>query len=49
VRLLVSMRERLEHKGLRVLQPERLSPNDGAISYGQVAVAAALLTHERGR
>jgi len=48
-RLLVSMRERLEHKGLRVLQPERLGPNDGAISYGQVAVAAALLTHERGR
>ncbi len=27
--------------GLRVLIPERLPPNDGAISYGQAAVAAA--------
>jgi hydrogenase maturation protein HypF len=48
-RLLISIRQRLESKGLRVLQPERLGPNDGAISYGQVAVAAAVLTHERGR
>ena len=31
----------LEHAGLRVLVPERLPPNDGAISYGQAAVAAA--------
>ena len=28
--------------GLRVLVPEALPPNDGGISYGQVAVAAAL-------
>ena len=28
--------------GLRVLIPERLPPNDGGISYGQAAVAAAL-------
>jgi hydrogenase maturation protein HypF len=28
--------------GLRVLTPERLPPNDGAISYGQAAVAAAM-------
>ena len=28
--------------GLRVLVPERLPPNDGAISFGQAAVAAAL-------
>jgi hydrogenase maturation protein HypF len=28
--------------GLRVLVPERLPPNDGAISYGQAAIAAAL-------
>jgi hydrogenase maturation protein HypF len=31
----------LTHAGLRVLLPERLPPNDGAISYGQAAVAAA--------
>ena len=31
----------LEERGLRVLVPERLPPNDGGISYGQVAVAAA--------
>jgi hydrogenase maturation protein HypF len=42
-RLLTSLRWRLEHHGLRVLVPRRLSPNDGAISYGQAAVAAALL------
>jgi len=29
--------------GLRVLTPRRLPPNDGAISYGQAAVAAATL------
>ncbi len=31
----------LEDAGLRVLLPERLPPNDGAISFGQAAVAAA--------
>ena len=30
--------------GLRVLVPERLPPNDGGISFGQVAVAAARST-----
>lgn len=45
-RLLVSLRARLETRGLRVLAPHRLSPNDGAISYGQAAVAAALLAKE---
>ena len=29
-------------RGLRVLVPERLPPNDGAITFGQAAVAAAL-------
>jgi hydrogenase maturation protein HypF len=45
-RLLASLRARLEARGLRVLVPRRLSPNDGAVSYGQAAVAATLLTHE---
>jgi hydrogenase maturation protein HypF len=43
-RLLVAVRERLEPCGLRVLVPRRLGPNDGAVSYGQAAVAAALLS-----
>ncbi len=48
VRLLVSVRARLEARGLRVLVPRRLGPNDGAVSYGQAAVAAAVLRHEHG-
>jgi hydrogenase maturation protein HypF len=35
--------QRLRDLGLRVLFPRALGPNDGAISYGQVAVAAARL------
>ena len=31
----------LADSGLRVLVPERLPPNDGGISFGQAAVAAA--------
>jgi hydrogenase maturation protein HypF len=45
-RLLESLTARLEARGLRVLVPHQLSPNDGAISYGQAAVAAALLHTE---
>jgi hydrogenase maturation protein HypF len=43
-RLLAATRRRLEALGLRVLVPRLLPPNDGAISYGQAAVAAARLT-----
>ena len=45
-RLLARVRVRLERAHLQVLVPRRLSPNDGAISYGQAAVAAALLQRE---
>ena len=45
-RLLTSLRARLEARGLRVLVPRRLGPNDGAVSYGQAAVAAAVLSRE---
>jgi hydrogenase maturation protein HypF len=46
-RLLVSLQERLENLGLEVLLPRRLGPNDGAVSYGQAAVAAAQIACER--
>ena len=39
--LLTATRALLEATGHRVLVPERLPPNDGGISYGQAAVAAA--------
>jgi hydrogenase maturation protein HypF len=45
-RLLSGIRRRLEGAGLRVIVPRLLGPNDGAISYGQAAVAAALLNRE---
>ncbi len=45
--LLESVASSLEQAGLRVLVPERLPPNDGGISYGQAAVAAARLAEER--
>jgi hypothetical protein len=41
LRLLASTRRRLEELGFRVLSHPRVPPNDGAISYGQAAVAAA--------
>jgi hydrogenase maturation protein HypF len=39
--LLERCAELLHRRGLRVLVPRRLPPNDGGISYGQLAVAAA--------
>ena len=39
--LLIATAAALEVRGLRVLVPERLPPNDGGVSYGQAAVAAA--------
>jgi hydrogenase maturation protein HypF len=41
--LLEAVAATLQRAGLRVLVPERLPPNDGGISYGQAAVAAARL------
>ena len=40
--LLETVAAGLERAGLRVLVPERLPPNDGGISFGQAAVAAAM-------
>jgi hydrogenase maturation protein HypF len=40
-RLLEATAAALAGCGLRVLVPERLPPNDGGISYGQAAIAAA--------
>jgi hydrogenase maturation protein HypF len=40
--LLERCAEQIAAAGLRVLTPELLPPNDGAISYGQAAIAAAL-------
>ncbi|MEO8635530.1 MAG: carbamoyltransferase HypF [Gemmatimonadales bacterium] len=42
-RLLDSVRRQLQRRGFRVLVPRLLPPNDGAISYGQAAMAAAML------
>jgi hydrogenase maturation protein HypF len=42
VRLLEATAARLERAGLRVLTAERLPPGDGAIAFGQAAVAAAI-------
>ena len=45
-RLLTRIAQRLTEARLRVLVPQLLGPNDGAISYGQAAVAAWRLSQE---
>jgi hydrogenase maturation protein HypF len=45
-RLLSGVRRRIEAHGLRVLVPRQLGPNDGAVSFGQAAVAASVLRGE---
>jgi hydrogenase maturation protein HypF len=47
-RLLESMINRLRDEKFRIYTPERLGPNDGAISYGQAAIGAATLARRRG-
>ncbi len=42
-RLVSGLRRRLEHDGCEVLLARQLGPNDGAVSVGQAAVAAARL------
>jgi hydrogenase maturation protein HypF len=44
VRLLHAVRSGLEARGVAVLTARSLPPNDGAISIGQVAIAAATLS-----
>jgi hydrogenase maturation protein HypF len=41
LRLLAATTRRLERDGFRVLSHRLVPPNDGAVSYGQAAVAAA--------
>lgn len=45
-RLLTRIERRLRESRLHVLVPRALGPNDGAISYGQAAVAAWRMAHE---
>ncbi|HEY3286328.1 MAG TPA: carbamoyltransferase HypF [Gemmatimonadaceae bacterium] len=45
-RLLTNVARRLSEARLRVLVPRTLGPNDGAISYGQAAIAAWTLSRE---
>ena len=43
-RLARLLRSGLEEEGFHVFQHRRVSPGDGGLSYGQAAVAAAMLS-----
>jgi len=45
-RLARLLRSGLEEEGFQVLEPRQVSPGDGGLSYGQAAVAAAILERE---
>jgi len=47
-RLARLLRSGLEAEGFTVLQHRRVSPGDAGLSYGQAAVASALIQHQRG-
>ena len=44
--LLVSLQEQLRQQGLVVLSPREVPPNDGGLSLGQVAIAAARMASQ---
>jgi hydrogenase maturation protein HypF len=48
-RLVMLLRMGLEAEGFEVFQHRNVSPGDGGLSYGQVAVAAAVLRHRDER
>ncbi|CAA9509004.1 MAG: [NiFe] hydrogenase metallocenter assembly protein HypF [uncultured Solirubrobacteraceae bacterium] len=48
-RLLEATAADLERRGLEVLRPHRIPPNDGGISFGQAAIAAATTLKQKAR